>query len=97
MADATKPVPQTPPDSTFMKMWKNLMGRDTLNAAGAQGQMPRATPAPENQDVSVVRRAAEEAGRRMEEERASKAPPRQPTPAKYACGGVVSRYGKYPK
>lgn len=89
--------PQDKPDTGWMRLWKNLMGRDTLNQAGSQGQLPRPTPAPENQDVSVVRRAAEEAGRRMEEEKASKAPPRQPTPAKYACGGVVSRYGKYPK
>jgi hypothetical protein len=95
MADLTKPQPQTPPESGWMKLWKNLMGVDALKKAS--GESARPVNPPENQDMSVVRRAAEEAGRRMQEEKASEAPPRQPVPAKYACGGVVSRYGRYPK
>lgn len=92
MADTQTP----PPESGWIKLWKNLMGKSTLDTAAAVGQSPRPVNPPANQDISVVRKAAEEAGRRMEEEKASQSPPRQPTPAKYGCGGVVSRYGRYP-
>jgi hypothetical protein len=77
-------------DSRWQRLWSVLMGRQALSqAAGTSNPSP--SPSPQSQDTSVVARAAADAGRRMEEEKASKSPvPR------HACGVVTSpRYGNY--
>lgn len=54
-----------------------------VNEAGKQGSPPPVTPPVS--DISVVRKAAEEAGKRTEEGKKKKVPA-------YACGGVMGTY-----
>lgn len=68
------PTPQ--PQSRLAALWQNLFGRNALAKAAEQGsQAPPPSPPPEAQDTSAVRRAAEDAGRRMEAVKAAQSRP----------------------
>ncbi len=67
--------PAAPP-SRLQALWQSLFGRNALQQAAQQGsQAPPPMPPPENQDTSVVAKAAAEAGRRMEAEKAARSQP----------------------
>lgn len=67
--------------SGWKRLWGSLMGKEQLTRAANPTPTPTSPPA--NQDTSIVRRAAEEAGRRNDEAKASRPPSTQ------------SRYGDY--
>ncbi len=77
--------PATQPTSRLQSLWQSLFGRNVLQQAASQGsQAPPPMPPPESQDTSVVRRAADEAGRRMQAERAAQGKPQM-------CNGGIVR------
>ncbi len=75
-----------PESSPWEKLWKIITGKSTQEAlnksASTGGPQPMTPP---SDDISVVRRAAEEAGKRNEEASNKK----QPNIPKYCNGGVV--------
>lgn len=74
-------VDQAGQPSMWQKLWGNLMGKQQM--ARAANPLPTPSSPPANQDTSIVRRAAEEAGRRNDEQRAARLPSAQ------------SKYGDY--
>ncbi len=80
-ADGAVVAPTTSP---WEKLWKIITGKSAQEALGKAAN-PTAPPNMQPQDdISAVRKAAEEAGKRNEEANAQNA-----SVKKYACGGVV--------
>ncbi len=74
-----------PESSPWEKLWKIITGKSTQEALGKAANPTGPPPmTPPSDDISVVRRAAEEAGKRNEE-----ASNKQPNIKKYCNGGVV--------
>jgi hypothetical protein len=76
------------------RLYDILFGRKALQQASSTGDSTPAYQSQPQSDVSAIRQAAQEAAERM---RRAKEENKGVAPKEFACGGMVSRYGKYGK
>ncbi len=79
--------------SKLSGIWDFLFGNKALKQAGQTGSPPPSAPPQPDQDVSYIRKAAQEAAERLK--KAKEVSPDK-TPKEFKCGGVVKpgSYGR---